>query len=163
MEPATTDWTIRPARGEADIAAAAAMFRDYAASLTVDLCFQGFEAELAALPGAYAPLHGELLLAAGPEGAPVGCIALRPSIEGVCEMKRLYVRPAGRGSGLGRRLAEAIIASARERGYRAMRLDTLAEMASARRLYAELGFRPIAPYYDNPHEDVAFLQLDLAG
>lgn len=156
------DWTIRPARGEADIAAAAALFRDYAASLTVDLCFQGFEAEVANLPGAYAPPAGELLLAVGAEEAPVGCVAIRASIAGVCEMKRLYIRPAGRGAGLGRRLAQAAIACARERGYAAMRLDTLTEMTAARGLYADLGFTAIAPYYDNPHGDTAFLELPLA-
>lgn len=155
------DWTIRTARGEADMAAVAALFRDYASSLTVDLCFQGFEDEVAALPGAYVPPDGELLLALGPDGQPVGCIAMRPSAPGICEMKRLYVSPVGRGAGLGRRLAEAIIACARERGYEAMRLDTLAEMGAARGLYAALGFRPIAPYYDNPHGDTAFLQLEL--
>jgi putative acetyltransferase len=136
------------------------LFVEYAAALGADFCVQGFEDELANLPGAYAPPRGRLLLAREGDAA-VGCVALRPLAEDICEMKRLYVRPVYRSSGVGRRLVEAIIAAAREIGYRRMRLDTLPKLAAARQLYRTLGFRPIEPYCYNPIAGAEFLELNL--
>jgi N-acetylglutamate synthase-like GNAT family acetyltransferase len=147
--------TIRPAT-LADLDSIRAMLREYAAWLEVDLCFQNFEEELAGLPGEYAPPRGRLLIA---EGA--GCVALRAIDEDTCEMKRLYVRPGHRGSGLGRNLVEAIMSEAREIGYRRMRLDTMPKMDSAQKLYATLGFQDIAPYRYNPEPGARFLELEL--
>ncbi|MBP0593342.1 GNAT family N-acetyltransferase [Paraburkholderia sp. LEh10] len=151
---------IQPARFPEDIDAVRTIFREYAESLGVDLGFQSFDAELAALPGKYAPPGGIILLAWREEEL-VGCAALRPFEHDICEMKRLYVRPAGRGQQLGRRLAQAILHAAREAGYRKMRLDTLPTMQAAQRLYASLGFRPISAYVFNPIEGTRFLELDL--
>ncbi len=137
------------------------LFEEYAASLDTDLCFQGFADELAALPGAYARPSGRLLLALHTSD-PAGCVALRALDPGVCEMKRLFVRPAFRGTGLGRRLVERLIAEAHGAGYARMRLDTLPSMRSARMLYAELGFTPIPPYRPNPIPGVEYLELDLS-
>ena len=153
-------YSIRPARGAVDMQAAARLFREYQTWLGVDLCFQGFEQELAALPGAYGPPAGELLLAQAGREAP-GCVALRPLAAGICEMKRLYVPAAWRGAGLGRSLARAIIAAARSAGYARMRLDTLDRLREANTLYRDLGFRPCAPYNDNPLEGVVYWELDL--
>jgi ribosomal protein S18 acetylase RimI-like enzyme len=133
-----------------------ALFREYSASLGRDGWFRGFDEELAALPGGY-----EALLVARTEAEIVGCVALKRLSDGVCEMKRLYVRPAARGSGAGRALVEASIARARELGYRVMRLDTLPAMDAARTLYLSLGFRPIERYNDNPVEGVLFFELKL--
>jgi GNAT superfamily N-acetyltransferase len=141
-----------------DMQLARELFRDYAAELAVDLCFQSFDAELAGLPGAYAPPKGRLLIAEC-DGIAAGCVALRPIDEGVCEMKRLWVRPAFRGEGLGRRLAESILAEARAIGYHTMRLDTLARLVPARELYRRLGFQEIAPYTANPIEGAIFMEL----
>ena len=151
---------IVPARGAEHLAAVRALFREYAGSLGVDLGFQGFEDELARLPGEYSPPAGRLLVALDRD-EPAGCVALRPLEPGVCEMKRLYARPAYRGTGLGRRLAERVVSEAREAGYRAMRLDTLPGMEAAKRLYDALGFRPIDPYRYNPVPGTAFLELRL--
>ena len=137
-----------------------ALFREYQRSLDADLCFQGFEAELAGLPGSYAPPRGRLLLAS--KGTNVaGCVALRPLSEHVCEMKRLFVRPVFRGDGLGRQLAERVIAEAQQAGYRTMRLDTLPEMVTAQALYVSLGFRDGPAYYDNPVPGVRYLERAL--
>ena len=133
-----------------------ALFAEYAASLPFALDFQGFERELADLPGAYGPPRGALLLARA-----AGCVGLRPLDETTCEMKRLYVRPSARGSGLGRRLAVAIVAEGRGLGYAHMRLDTVPEMDAAQSLYEQLGFREIPPYRDNPIPGARFLELEL--
>ena len=154
--------SIRPVRGQEDIADIEALFRDYAAELDVDLAYQDFAAELSSLPGKYAPPGGLLLLARDGQGRAVGCIGLRPMAdEGRCEMKRLYVAPAGRGTGLGRRLAEALIEQARRLGYREMCLDTLPSMAAAQDLYRSMGFVPIAAYYPTLIAGTLFLGLDL--
>ncbi len=136
------------------------LLSEYQTGLSVDLCFQGFEEELAALPGAYAPPRGNLLLAMRDDEA-LGCVGVRPLDAGRCEMKRLYVRPAGRGQGLGRQLAERAIAFARAAGYREMVLDTLPQMVEAQRLYAVLGFTECAAYYENPLPGVRYLRLKL--
>jgi ribosomal protein S18 acetylase RimI-like enzyme len=150
---------IAPVRAPDDLAAVIVLFRAYAASLDVDLAFQGFEAEMAAMPGKYAPPTGELLLARAAGGEPAGCAALRPLGEaGACEMKRLYVAPAGRGGGLGEALAKALIREAARIGYREMRLDTLPTMTTAMALYRKLGFAPIPPYYDTPVAGTVFMR-----
>jgi ribosomal protein S18 acetylase RimI-like enzyme len=154
---------IHPVRSADDLAATARLFEAYEASLGVDLGYQGFAAELAGLPGKYAPPAGELLLARGDGGEPVGCVALRPmEADGCCEMKRLYVAPEGRGLGLGRALAQAVIGEAARIGYREIRLDTLPTMAEAQALYRQLGFVQIAPYYETPVFGTIFLWLKLA-
>lgn len=153
-----------------DLEAVRGLFRKYAGSLGFDLGFQDFEQELAGLLGGYAPPRGRLLLAlvgrgAAGEGAAAGCAALRPLGEPearACEMKRLYVLPACRGQGLGRRLAERLIAEAREAGYRRMRLDSIGFMKEALGLYRALGFREIPPYRYNPIPGAIYLELDLA-
>ena len=145
-----------------DLTAVAALFRDYAASLDVDLSYQNFEAEVAALPGAYAGPEGALLLARRRDGRPAGCVALRPmTAVGCCEMKRLYVSRDGRGFGLGKALAEAIIAEAVRIGYREMRLDTLPSMTRAIALYRRLGFEQTEAYYDTPVAGTVFLRRTL--
>ena len=149
---------IGQARTDEDLATVADLFRAYAARLSVDLAYQDFEGELAALPGKYAPPKGALLLARRVDGAPLGCAAMRP-VEplGCCEMKRLYVSPDARGLGLGRALAEAVIEAARRIGYRELRLDTLPDMLDAQALYTRLGFVRIAPYYDTPVAGTVFM------
>lgn len=151
---------IRAAALPGDLPLVRRLFREYADSLAVDLCFQDFEAELAGLPGKYAPPRGRLLLARDGDDA-AGCVAMRPVDGGTCEMKRLYVRPAWRGARLGRRLAERVCSEAREAGYARICLDTLPSMEAALALYRALGFRPVAPYVHNPVPGAIFLGLDL--
>ena len=138
------------------------LFVEYQQGLGVSLCFQGFEREAAHLPGDYARPRGRLLLARI-AGEPAGCVALRPLEGGAGEMKRLYVRPAHRGMGIGRMLAECVIDEARALGYSTLKLDTLPSMKEAQRMYEELGFLDTDPYNDNPVEGVRFLALDLAA
>lgn len=136
------------------------LFEEYAAALGVDLGFQDFERELAELPGDYSPPAGRLLLALDRD-EPAGCVGLRPFEPGVCEMKRLYVRPAHRGSGLGRLLAEKIVEAGRDAGYERMRLDTLPTMGAARSLYHSLGFAEIDAYRPNPVHGTTYFELAL--
>ena len=149
------------AQSAEEIDRARELFEEYAAGIGIDLCFQSFEKELAELPGKYVPPGGRLLIAIDEHQA-AGCVALRKIADGVCEMKRLYVRPGFRGTGLGHTLAEAIILSAREIGYQRMRLDTLpGKMDRAIAMYRSLGFKEIGPYYDNPVESALFMELEL--
>ena len=147
-----------------DMATAAQLFREYADSLGVDLAFQNFDTELAQLPGDYAAPRGALLLAYV-DGALAGCCALRPldsaDIPNAAEMKRLYVRRAFRGFGLGRQLTEAILDAARQAGYACVLLDTLDDMEAARNLYTDLGFESIDPYYHNPIPGAHYLKADI--
>jgi len=151
---------IERAQGATDMGHIRALFTEYHQWLGVDLCFQGFAREMAELPGKYAEPEGCLLLARKGETV-IGGVGLWPLEEKICEMKRLYVRPSWLGRGVGRRLALAIIAQARERGYQSMRLDTLPQLTAARGLYHSLGFAETAPYYDNPLDGVSYLELDL--
>jgi putative acetyltransferase len=147
-----------------EIEAVRTLFQEYADALGVDLCFQQFDKELATLPGDYAPPRGALILASI-DGEAAGCCALRPldsaDYPNAAEMKRLYVRDRFRGSGLGRELAEATLAAAREAGYSCVLLDTLDDMEAARALYEELGFETIPPYYHNPIAGAHYLKVDL--
>lgn len=143
---------------------ARALFEDYRADLGIDLCFQGFADELDQLPGEYAEPAGVLLLAFV-DGAPAGCCALRPLVNSdhinACEMKRLFVRPAFRGFGLGRLLVDEILSLARLAGYSNMLLDTLSDMEAARALYQEAGFIEVPPYYHNPLPGAHYLKVEL--
>ncbi len=158
----TAGFHISAARKPADLAAVAELFAGYAASLPVDLGYQDFDGELAALPGKYAPPAGALFLARDAAGAPLGCVGLRPlPDEACCEMKRLFLLPAARGLGLGRALTGAVIDQARRIGYRELRLDTLASMTAAQALYASMGFKRIAPYYAPTPDGTVFMGLTL--
>ena len=153
--------TIRIAESPADIAQARDLFKEYGASLGFPLCFQNFEEELATLPGKYALPAGRLLLAFV-DGALVGCGSLRPFDQQACEMKRVYVRPEYKGQGIGRQLAERLIAEAKLIGYTRMRLDTIpAQMMEASRLYLALGFHEIPPYYNSPQPGTSYMELPL--
>jgi putative acetyltransferase len=145
-----------------DIELARELFREYESWLEIDRCFQNFEKELAQLPGQYTPPDGRLFLAVEDQTV-AGCVALRKLGEGICEIKRLFLRPQFRGQGAGRKLAEAIINEARQIGYQRMRLDTLPpKMNDAIALYRSLGFKEIEPYYDNPVPGAKFMELDLS-
>lgn len=150
---------VRAVTGE-DIARAKSLFLEYASSLGFDLCFQDFEQELAGLPGDYAAPSGALLLALEGQDV-VGCAALRRIDDETCEMKRLYVRPLGRGKGTGRALAERIVAQARRIRYTRMRLDAIRNMTAAVGLYASMGFKEIAPYRHNPIPEAVYMELPL--
>ena len=151
---------IYPARFPDQLDVVRAIFREYADSLGVDLSFQNFESELAELPGKFAAPRGRVLLARN-NGNVVGCVAMRPLDELTCEMKRLYIRPSGRGQQIGRQLAIRICQIAREAGYTRIRLDTLPDMQAAQRLYASLGFEPIPAYVFNPIVGTIFMERDL--
>ena len=153
-------FTIEPALARADVMAVTDLFREYGESLRLDLSFQHFDEELAAMPGDYGEPRGTLLLARVGEGA-AGCVGLRPLEADVCEMKRLYVRPAFRGMKIGEALARGVIDAARARHYAYMRLDTLPTMARARKMYEDLGFREIPAYRFNPVEGTVYLELAL--
>ena len=155
-----SDVRITEAHWPDDRAIVEALFREYVASLAEDIGFQNVDHELASLPGKYARPTGVVLIAREVAEA-AGAVAYRMVEPGVCEMKRLYVRPACRGSGLGRELANELIEDARANGYRTMVLDTLASMGSARALYRDLGFAAVAPYYDNPLPGVMYMALEL--
>ena len=159
MPPAAFE--IYPVRSPNDLAAAIALFYAYADFLGVDLTYQKFEDEMAAMPGKYAPPRGELLLARGADGAALGCVGLRPLEDSVCEMKRLYVLPQARGLKLGRALADAIVDEARRIGYAEMRLDTLPRLAAAVALYETMGFKQISAYYETPIAGTLFFALKL--
>jgi putative acetyltransferase len=147
---------IVEARVPEDMGTVRELFREYAAELQVDLCFQGFEEELAALPDSYARPRGAIWLARV-NGQAVGCIALRPLDDNKCEVKRLYVKSQYRATGAGRRLATTLIAHAQSLGYHEALLDTLTTMGAARALYASLGFEPTTPYYHNPLPGVIYM------
>lgn len=154
---------IAPAGGPADMDVVRTLFQEYHDWLGFDLCFQGFEAELASLPGSYAPPGGGLWFAKRDDEIG-GVVGLRPlETPGGCELKRLWLRPAFRGLGLGRRLTETAIAAAKAAGYEGLYLDTLPVMGDAHRLYERLGFRAVAPYYHNPIEGAVYLRLDLTA
>lgn len=154
--------TIRPARGARDLEAAGQLFAAYAKSLGLDLGFQDFATEVSTLPGKYAAPKGEILLACDPQNNIIGCVAVRPlQSAGCCEMKRLYVTPAGRGFGLGRKLVDAILDVASRLGYHEIRLDTLSSMHKATELYEKSGFKRIEAYYDTPLADTIFYARSL--
>lgn len=160
----TPEITLHTPQTADELQAVREIFSEYAGTLSVDLDFQGFAEELMALPGDYAAPRGALLLARV-GGAVAGCCALRPldasDYPNAAEMKRLYVRPAFRGFGLGRQLSEAILDEARRAGYGCVLLDTLDEMEAARALYEDLGFEEIPPYYHNPHAGAHYLKVEL--
>jgi len=148
--------TVRDAVFPGDLELVRTLFREYATELGVDLCFQGFEEELASLPGKYAPPTVALLLA-----GELGCVALRGVADGVCEMKRMFVRPSERGSGIGRGLAVAVVARGASLGYREMVLDTLERLQPAIELYGRLGFKEVKAYYMNPLPGVIYMRVAL--
>lgn len=137
------------------------LFREYQDFLGVDLCFQGFEEELATLPGKYAPPAGIVLIATRDQSV-AGCVAMRPLEGSVCEMKRLYLRPGHRGLGIGRMLAEAVIDAAAAAGYASMRLDTLDKLTEAITLYRSMGFESMKAYYHNPLDGVVYMEKRLS-
>jgi putative acetyltransferase len=153
---------VHEAQDSSGIATARELFLEYQRGLGVDLCFQAFDEELASLPGRYAHPTGRLLLAVDGESV-LGVVAMRALNDADCEMKRLYVRPVGRGLGVGRVLTTTLINEARVMGYRRMLLDTLPAMALAQALYRSMGFVEIAPYCDNPIAGTLYMALELRG
>ena len=152
---------IFQAESASQLASIRELFLEYAQSLSFNLCFQSFDQELAGLPGGYAAPTGRLLLATQ-QGSPAGCVALHKLSDRICEMKRLYVRPQFRGKGLGKILAEKVIADARQIGYKQLRLDTVeSDMGTAIAMYRKLGFREIGPYRANPIEGALYMELQL--
>lgn len=152
---------LRRAQTRGDFERAQALFREYVRALDFDLDFQGVQEELDELPGPYAAPEGAVLLAEA-DGEAVGVVAVQPlETDRICEMKRLYVKPEYRERGIGRRLAEEIVEVARRLGYQTMRLDTVASMTAARSLYRELGFEERPPYYENPLDDVIYMERSL--
>ena len=161
VSSALKDFVFRQAESSAEIAQARELFLEYAQSLGFSLCFQHFDKELAGLPGDYSPPDGRLLLAEY-DGQVAGCVALHKLEDGICEMKRLYLRPGFRGKGLGRALANRIISEARRIGYQRMRLDTVEPvMKDAVAMYRRIGFREIAPYCNNPIAGALYMELEL--
>lgn len=160
-------FTITPVRNAADLTNLISLFHAYAGSLGFDLAFQDFDAEMSSMPGKYSPPGGELLLARNERGVAIGCVGLRPlpsaSAEEVriCEMKRLYVTPTGRGTGVGKALASTVIDVAGRLGYSEMRLDTLPSMVAALQMYRSFGFEDIEAYYETPLQGTHFLALKL--
>jgi putative acetyltransferase len=155
-------FVLRQAESPAQIAQARELFLEYQKALGISLCFQSFDQELASLPGDYAPPSGRLLLGVC-DGQLAGCVALHGLEAGICEMKRLYLRPAFRARGLGRKMIDSVIREARAIGYQRLRLDTIEpRMKDAVALYRRMGFREIAPYRENPVEGTLYMELDLA-
>lgn len=152
---------IIPVRSEEDLKDTVTLFYEYAKWLDLDLTFQNFDVEMAGMPGKYAPSSGELFLARTAEGDAVGCVAVRPLVDDICEMKRLWVRDSAKGLGLGKALVSTVVDAGRRLGYSRMRLDTLPRMAAAVRMYRTLGFVDIEPYYETPLAGTHFLELDL--
>lgn len=161
MPPGADAFELLDARSPGDVAIVRALICEYARWINVDLCFQEIDAEIDGLPGKYAAERGGVLLLARLGAEAAGCVALRALEPGVCEMKRLWVREPYRGSGLGERLARTLLERAAALGYGRIRLDTLAHMERAQRLYAQLGFREIPPYYDNPLAGTRYLEKSL--
>jgi len=151
---------IRIASSAEDVETARELFREYERSIGISLCFQNFAEEVATLPGVYAPPDGRLLIAFA-SGQAGGCVAIRKIRDGIAEMKRLYVRPAHRGTGLGRKLAEAVLGEAETAGYRTVRLDTLATMKEAQALYLSMGFTDIPAYNEHPIAGTRFMEKRL--
>lgn len=161
--PTSSDsgFTVTPARSIIELTSAAALFRAYAKALPADLAPQGFSAELSSLPGVYGPPKGELLLAKRGDHV-LGCIAFKPLEGRIAEIKRLFVRPQARGTGVGKALVAAAIATARQAGYDEIKLDSLQEMTAAIALYKSFGFEPIAPYGSHPYPGLVTLGLRLS-
>ncbi|KAK5094037.1 hypothetical protein LTR70_005479 [Exophiala xenobiotica] len=156
-----SQFSITPVRSEEDLKDALILLYEYTKWLDLDLTFQNFDAEMANMPGKYAPPNGELFLARSPEGNAVGCVAVRPLTDAVCEMKRLWVRDSAKGIGLGKALVFAVVDAGGRLGYSKMRLDTLPRMTAAVKMYRSLGFLDIKPYYETPLVGTHFLELDL--
>ncbi|KAI4215367.1 MAG: hypothetical protein LQ351_002267 [Letrouitia transgressa] len=156
--------SISPARSSEEIETIRTLFLEYAQALPVNLSFQDFEAELRSLPGKYSPYAGgELLLARSADGTPIGCVCLRATATiGCCEMKRLYISPAARGLGLGKKLVESVLNSAGQIGYKEMRLDTLPSMVEAIGLYKDAGFEETDKYYETPIDGTIFLSREIS-